>query len=65
MVLIPPSLAFSRSEKDVPMERDFMARTSSASRLLMSSDRPITSEPNFSMNSELDTAPVVRDAVVS
>lgn len=47
------------------MERDLMARTSSASRLLMSSDRSITSEPNFSMNSELDTASVEGDVVVS
>ena len=63
--LMKTRFSSSRSEKDVPTERDWMARTSWASRLLMSSDRPITSGPNCSINSELDTVPVAGDAVVS
>ena len=66
MVLIPPRLALSRSEKDVLTETDWMKRTSRASRLLMSSDRPITIKPNPSMNPELGTStPVAGGAVVS
>ena len=56
-------LDFSRSEKEVLTERDRMRDKLSASRLLASSERPTTSGPNVSMNSELETTLLEADVI--